>query len=382
MKTGDKSALIGSGSGFKGGPTANRTHAVANKGALATMGAGEYKGGPSKTKPGDTGKHEAAMASRSDTTEYRGGSTPTVGHSRSDHKTAMRGENPIVGKGGAAQGDPVPKGPAQTAPRGPKAKPKPKMQASRRAPPPDPDEAQEDPREEATESPSMERSEDAQEPDEQGTRSADDELGENPAEESGEPPAAESAETAQEPDEQGGGVSMPAGAAQGGPGSPDDPKAKELFDLAVARSLEVLAKQGQDLDTALRADPVKATVGFGTGAVHSIALAADDAGKPIPFQVLIQVGMQVIKVLGSIANEKGYLPEEQLTVFLKEAFQQSLAKYAQLDVQAGKMTQQQVQQVQQKLQGGQAAPPGGAMPPAPMPPPPPQGPGALAQAGA
>lgn len=368
MKTNDKTAM-GSGGGFKGGPTTDRTTATFNKGALASAASGEFKGGPSKATPGDGGKPDATMASRSETHEFRGGQAPTVGHSRGDHKQAMRGENPIVGKqNGTSQGDPMPRAKAQTEPRGPKAPaPKPKkhqpmrqlVQGSRRsAPAPvDPDESQEDPTEEASESPSMESSEDAQEPDEGGDAAA--------------PP---------------GPGAMPQDATQGGAGSPDDPKAKELFDLAVARALDVLSKQGDALDAALRADPVKATVGFGTAAVHTISMAADDAGKPIPFQILVQVGMQVIKVLGSIANEKGYLPEDQVEVFLKEAFQQSLAKYAQLDVQAGKMTQQQVQQVQQKLrvqQGGQTdqmAPDGGQPPPA-APMQPPGGQGALAQAG-
>lgn len=130
------------------------------------------------------------------------------------------------------------------------------------------------------------------------------------------------------------------------------PEMQELFDLAVGRVLETLAKGGEDLDRALKADPISATVEFGTDAVHMIAMSAEAAGSPIPFEILIQVGIQTIKELGSIANDKGYLPDEEIEVFLKEAFQQSLAKYTKLDLQAGKITPEELQTDQAKLGGG------------------------------
>lgn len=128
------------------------------------------------------------------------------------------------------------------------------------------------------------------------------------------------------------------GAAEGG----EDPEAnspqdKELFDLVVARTLDALTSNAQDLDTALKADPIQATVTMGTSALRTVAKAADDAGKPIKFEVLIQAGMQVIKELGGIANEKGYLPDDQIDVFLKESFQQSLSQYAKMDIEDGDM---------------------------------------------
>lgn len=140
------------------------------------------------------------------------------------------------------------------------------------------------------------------------------------------------------------------------------PEMQELFDLAVARVMETLATSGEDLDRALRADPVRATVEFGTDAVHVIAMSAESAGKPIPFEILIQVGIQTIKELGSIANDKGYLPDEEIEVFLKEAFQQSLAKYTKLDMQAGKIKPEDMQAVQAKLAGQMPAAPAGGPP--------------------
>lgn len=318
---------------FKGGPTANRKTPAVNQGALATAGRSDFRGGPSKEKPGDSGDHTAALASHSgDGGGFRGGASPDRGHTG--------GNTPASGPA---------KGPAVTPKRGPKAPPKPKqtMQPSRRAPArpmrddPAPAEPMAGPADELAPSP--------------GNTEATPEGDKGPA------------------------TKMPADAAQGGPGSPDDPKARELFDLAVARTLEAISQQSDVLDTALKADPVKAAVGFGTSSLHAVAQSADDAGKTIPFQILIQVAVQVIKVIGSIALEKGYLAEEAIEPFLKEAFQQSLAKYLQLDMQAGKISQEQVSMVQNKLQ--QSAQPGampqaaaGAAPPGAMPPaPPPEG---------
>jgi hypothetical protein len=148
------------------------------------------------------------------------------------------------------------------------------------------------------------------------------------------------------------------------------PEAREAFDVVVGRTLEALAQDPEGLDAALKADPVAGAVAYGTKALHGIAAAADEAGSPIPFEILSGAGMQVIKVMGGIANDKGYLPDEQIEVFLKEAFQQSLAKYTAMDMQAGKIDQRTVEQVRQVM-GGQAPQP--ASPPAPG--------GALAAAG-
>jgi len=332
---------------FKGGPTAKRATPVVNAGALASMGGGEFRGGPSKDKPGDSGNAAPAMATHGGADKFRGGQTPDVGHSRAE------GDRHSVGD---------PKGTGQkkgmTPPRGPKVPPKRKppsanqIRASRRAPPPgrDPDHEYRGPGPTADPAP--------------------------PEPSAG---AADASKQGGGDQTSPGGMELPADAAKGGPGSPDDPRGKEVFDLVVARTLDAVSKQSQDLDTALKADPLKATVGFGTAALHAVAQAADDAGKPIPFEILIQAGMQVIKVLGSVALEKGYLPEDQIEVFLKEALQQSLAKYTQLDQQAGKIKPEEMQQMQQKLgeMGGAPAAPQ----PGPSPAPPPGGPGALATQG-
>ena len=69
---------------------------------------------------------------------------------------------------------------------------------------------------------------------------------------------------------------------------------------------------------------------------------------------MVASGMQLIKVLGSIANEKGYLADEDLEGFLVQAFQKAIGKYAQLDAQAGKMKPQDLAMMN-KLMGGQHA---------------------------
>ncbi len=141
------------------------------------------------------------------------------------------------------------------------------------------------------------------------------------------------------------------GAAEGGEDAEEpeanSPQDKELFDLVVARTLEALTSNAQDLDTALKADPIQATVMMGTSALRTVAKAADDAGKPIKFEVLIQAGMQVIKELGGIANEKGYLPDDQIDVFLKESFQQSLSQYAKMDIEDGDLAPEDLKKLSQ-----------------------------------
>ena len=148
---------------------------------------------------------------------------------------------------------------------------------------------------------------------------------------------------------------------------PDQPTAQhtELFDLVVGRTLEALSQDGEGLDSALKASPIKGAVEYGVAALHTVAGAADKAGKPIPFEVLIGAGMQTIKVLAGIANDKGYLADEDIEGFLKEAFQQSLGNYAQMDMQTGKLDQKTLAQVQQAM-GGQAGPSGAAPNQAPM----------------
>lgn len=160
---------------------------------------------------------------------------------------------------------------------------------------------------------------------------------------------------------------------------------RELFDLLVARTLEAVQNSADDFDVALKADPVKAAVEFGTSALHAVTLGADDAGQQISFPVLVQAGMQVIKEIGAIANDKGYLPDEGIETYLKEAFQQSLQKFVKLDGDAGKIKPEELQAVQQKLGGGRVSPPPGQGAARPAPGGPPGGddalPGALAAGG-
>mgnify|MGYP000405538675 CR=1 FL=1 len=158
---------------------------------------------------------------------------------------------------------------------------------------------------------------------------------EGPAHESSETPAQEGQEGAEGPGDDDAAEEGRAGAGQ----------QKALFDLVVGRALDALSRDGPGLDAALRADPVKATVAYGTQALRTVAQAAQDAGKPIPFDVLVQCGMQVVKELGAVANDKGYLPDEQIPVFLKEAFQQSISKWAQADVQDGALDPRMLKQV-------------------------------------
>lgn len=384
MKPNDKSAFAGAAqAGFKGGPTAHRTTPVVNKGALASAADSdhEFRGGPSKSKPGETGAPDATMAGRSDSSEFRGGPSPEVGNSAAKATpTASRGGSPITGHGKTMATDPKKHGPVTKAIKV-KAHVRQVTQPSRRAAPTSTAQTRAAHQVDPTQSPGQAAASLSQADGQYGDPGMEDNGDQDVTDDTVQPPpmggspddgGAEPDDGGPEPDaDDQGGAAPPGATGNAAVGTPDDPQSKELFDLAVARSLQALTLQGQNLDTALKADPVKACVAFGTAAVHTVSMAADKAGKPIPFAILVQVGMQVIKIIGTIANEKGYLPDAQIPVFLKESFQQSLQKFAMLDIQAGKMTPQQFGQVQQKLMGsmgGQAQPPAGN--------------GALAQAGA
>ena len=135
------------------------------------------------------------------------------------------------------------------------------------------------------------------------------------------------------------------GVAEGGEEKTYTAEDRELFDLVVGRTMKALSESAQDLDVALKADPVQAAVEFGTSALRTVAMGAGDAGKPISFDILAQAGMQVIKELAGIANDKGYLPDEEIETFLKEAFQQSLSKYTKMDAADGTLKQEDLAKV-------------------------------------
>jgi hypothetical protein len=181
---------------------------------------------------------------------------------------------------------------------------------------------------------------------------ANDEADEDPNEEATETPDQESAEDQQEGDDD---SAPPDAGAQGGQ---LDPKVVELFNLVVARTMQALTKVAPGLDAALKADPVQGAVKFGVQALRTVVMAAQKAGKSIPFEVVLNAGMQVIKEIAGIANDKGYLPDNQIETFLKEVLQQSIAQYAQLDAKDGVLSQGQLAQLQQRMGMGVPAPKG------------------------
>lgn len=154
----------------------------------------------------------------------------------------------------------------------------------------------------------------------------------------------------------------PGEAMEGGAQQDIDPRLVELSQLVVARVRQALEKTAPELQTALKADPVQAAVEFGTRSLRAVAMAAEQAGKALPFEAILVAGMQTIKDIGEIANELGYLPDEQIETFLKESFQQSIAAYARMDMDEGLIDDQSLQAIQQKLGGaaGGTANPGAA----------------------
>lgn len=145
--------------------------------------------------------------------------------------------------------------------------------------------------------------------------------------------------------------SEPQGPADSG-AKPVDPKMLELVQLVAARAQQALAKSASELDSALKADPVQAAVEFGANALRGVVQAAEQAGKTLPFEVVINAGVALIQVIATIASEKGYLPDDQIETFLKEVFQQSVSAYAKMDVDDGLIGEQDQQAVQSAMSKG------------------------------
>lgn len=146
-----------------------------------------------------------------------------------------------------------------------------------------------------------------------------------------------------------------AGEGGGGAGETEsrvNPQMVEAVQLVAARAQEVLAKSAQDLDAALKADPIRGAVEFGVRALRGVVGAAEQAGKQLPFEVVLNAGIVVIQVIADIANQKGYLADEDIEPFLKEAFQQSVGAYAKLDAREGKLKPQDMKAVQAAMNKG------------------------------
>lgn len=160
----------------------------------------------------------------------------------------------------------------------------------------------------------------------------EDDMEEGPAHEADPGDAAEDAgEGEREP-------AMPAGdgAETRADASPGDPKLQQLYELTMARVLEVLTAQKRELLAAMQGDPVAAAVKFGTEAVRQVSDAAERARGPLPWQVVIATGVQTVKYLAQIASDRGLLPDERIEAFLKEVFQRSVGEFASADAKAGK----------------------------------------------
>lgn len=119
-----------------------------------------------------------------------------------------------------------------------------------------------------------------------------------------------------------------------------DPKLQEAFKVLAGRVMEALAQDPQGLDAALKADPVSGAVEYGSAALWHMVDAAEKAGRPMPFEVIAAAGMYVLKELGEIALQKGYLQDGDAESFLQQAFQQAIARYAQHDAKEGKLSEE------------------------------------------
>lgn len=116
-----------------------------------------------------------------------------------------------------------------------------------------------------------------------------------------------------------------------------DPQMMELFTRTVDYTREALAQGADEILAAMKVDAVAAAVKFGVRALRAVAAAAEEAGSPLPPEVVLAAGVQTIKDLGAAAEANGVLSEDQDDVFVKEAVQQAIAEFASLDRDEGRI---------------------------------------------
>jgi len=135
-------------------------------------------------------------------------------------------------------------------------------------------------------------------------------------------------------------------AQMGMPTGAPDPAMMELFSTTVDYTRQMLAEGAEEVLAAMRVDPVAAAVKFGVRALRTVVQSAEEAGSPLPPEVVLAAGVQTIKDLGAVAEANDLLSEDQDDVFIKEAMQQAIAEFAQLDSDEGLIGEEEMAQLQ------------------------------------
>ena len=116
---------------------------------------------------------------------------------------------------------------------------------------------------------------------------------------------------------------------------PATPEQQAQFDLLLGRARQVMGENGAELMLALKTDPVRMAVMFGTRTLRELAIMSEKAGQPVDPAVLIHVGLTLIKDIAGLANEAGLVPDDQLEDFMRQVTQESLAEYMRMDADDG-----------------------------------------------
>jgi hypothetical protein len=120
---------------------------------------------------------------------------------------------------------------------------------------------------------------------------------------------------------------------------PATPEQQDQFDILLGSCRQVMGGTAEEWMGALKTDPVVAAVKMGTQTVRYFAQEYEKAGQPFAPEVVIHVGLTLIKDIAGVVNEAGLVPDEQLEGYIKDVTQQSIAEYMRMDADEGLMDQ-------------------------------------------
>ena len=118
---------------------------------------------------------------------------------------------------------------------------------------------------------------------------------------------------------------------------PASPEQQAQFDTLLGSCRQIIGGTAEEWMSALKLDPVTAAVKMGTQTVRYFAQKYEEAGQPFAPEVIIHVGITLVKDIAGVVNEAGLVPDEQIEGYLKDVTQQSIAEYMRMDAEDGLM---------------------------------------------
>jgi len=127
---------------------------------------------------------------------------------------------------------------------------------------------------------------------------------------------------------------QPAPASKAKPATPEQ---QAQFDTLLGSCRQVIGGTAEEWMSALKVNPVAAAVKMGTQTVRYFARQYEKAGQPFAPEVIIHVGITLVKDIAGVVNDAGLVPDDKLEGYLKDVTQQSIAEYMRMDAEDGKM---------------------------------------------